>query len=44
MGRGGGRVIPSETVRVAWASNPGGTSAMWIRDRLAGLFTDDAVV
>jgi transposase len=44
MGRGGGRVIPSETVRVAWASNPGGTSAMWIRDRLAGLFTDDAFV
>lgn len=33
-----GRVIPAETVRAAWAANPSGTPAMWIRDRLAGVF------
>ncbi|MGP4030356.1 transposase [Actinomadura sp. 3N407] len=44
MGRGAGRVVPAETVRAAWASNPGGTPAMWIRDRLAGLFIDDDFV
>ncbi|MFI0451257.1 IS1182 family transposase [Actinomadura sp. 6N118] len=41
MGRGPGSGIPAETVRTAWAANPAGTAAMWIRDRLAGLFTDD---
>ncbi|MBG0822845.1 IS1182 family transposase [Planomonospora sp. ID91781] len=41
MGRDPGRMIPAQTVRVAWASNPKGTPAMWIRDRLEGLFTDD---
>lgn len=41
MGRDAGRVIPAETARAAWASDPGGTPAMWVRDRLAGLFTDD---
>lgn len=28
------------TVRAAWSSNPKGTPAMWIRDRLDGLFKD----
>src|SRR4051794_40504878 len=39
-GRGSGRRIPTETVRAARESNPKGTPAMWIRDRLDGLFTD----
>jgi hypothetical protein len=34
-------MIPAQTMRVAWASNPKGTPAIWIRDRLEGLFTDD---
>ncbi|ACZ86453.1 IS1182 family transposase [Streptosporangium roseum] len=38
MGGDTGRVIPAETVRAAWAANPSGTPAMWIRDRLAGVF------
>ncbi|MFG2389844.1 transposase [Streptomyces lavendulae] len=36
-----GAEIPPLTVRVARASNPHGTSAMWIRDRLDGLGTDE---
>lgn len=44
MGSGRGRLIPSLTVRMARAraraSNPRGTAAMWVRDRLDGLVTD----
>ncbi|WP_203217854.1 IS1182 family transposase [Nocardia terpenica] len=40
MGHSPGAAIPAETVRVAWAANPQGTPAMWIRDRLDGLFLD----
>lgn len=36
-----GEQIPSLTVRVARASNPGGTTAMWVRDRLDGLRCDE---
>jgi transposase len=36
-----GAEIPPQTVRVARASNPHGTTAMWIRDRLDGLWTDE---
>ncbi|MGW1374464.1 hypothetical protein ACWD6P_09330 [Streptomyces sp. NPDC002446] len=36
-----GAEIPALTVRVARASNPHGTAAMWIRDRLDGLFSDE---
>ena len=39
-GRWGGRRVPAATARAAWSSNPKGTPAMWIRDRLDGLFTD----
>ncbi|MFD5703695.1 IS1182 family transposase [Streptomyces lasiicapitis] len=39
MGSGSGRVVPSLTVRMARASNPRGTVAMWVRDRLDELFT-----
>ncbi len=35
-----GAVIPAMTVRVARASNPKGTVAMWVRDRLDGLWSD----
>ncbi len=41
MGHSSGRTIPAETVRVARAANPRGTAAMWIRDRLDGLFVDE---
>ncbi|WP_371656785.1 MULTISPECIES: transposase [unclassified Streptomyces] len=41
MGVGSGRSIPALTVRVARASNPRGTPAMWVRDRLDELFTDE---
>ncbi|WP_225859605.1 IS1182 family transposase [Streptomyces albicerus] len=41
MGVSSGRAIPALTVRVARASNPRGTAAMWVRDRLDELFTDD---
>lgn len=41
MGSDSGRVIPPLTVRMARASNPRGTAAMWVRDRLDELFTDD---
>jgi transposase len=40
MGSGSGRVVPPLTVRVARASNPQGTAAMWVRDRLDELFVD----
>jgi transposase len=41
MGHSLGRTIPAETARVARAANPRGTPAMWIRDRLDGLFVDE---
>lgn len=41
MGSGSGRVIPPLTVRMARASNPRGTAAMWVRDRLDELFVDE---
>lgn len=40
-GSGSGRAIPPLTVRMARASNPRGTAAMWVRDRLDELFTDE---
>src|SRR5215469_3530733 len=40
-GRWGGSRIPAATARAAWSSNPKGTPAMWIRDRLHGLFKDE---
>jgi transposase len=33
--------IPELTARMARASNPGGTTAMWVRDRLDGLWKDE---
>jgi hypothetical protein len=33
--------VPELTARVARASNPAGTTAMWVRDRLAGLWEDE---
>ena len=30
--------VPELTARVARASNPAGTTAMWVRDRLDGLW------
>jgi len=39
-GCGSGARIPVATARAAWAANPKGTSAMWVRDRLNGLFVD----
>lgn len=41
MGSGPGRTIPPLTVRMARASNPRGTVAMRVRDRLDELFTDE---
>ncbi|WP_374778161.1 transposase [Streptomyces sp. NBC_01310] len=41
MGSGCGREIPALTVQMARASNPRGTAAMWVRDHLDGLFTDE---
>ena len=38
--RSGGQV-PSLTAQIARASNPGGTTAMWVRDRLEGLWCDE---
>ncbi|MGW7517923.1 hypothetical protein ACWGJ2_20280 [Streptomyces sp. NPDC054796] len=29
------------TARIAWASNPGGTTAIWVCDRLDGLWNDE---
>ena len=36
-----GEQVPSLTARVARASNPAGTTAMWVRDRLDGLWCDE---
>jgi hypothetical protein len=36
-----GAGIPGLTARVARASNPKGTTAMWVRDRLDGLWSDE---
>src|SRR6476469_427057 len=36
-----GEQVPSLTVQVARASNPGGTTAMWVKDRLNGLWRDE---
>ncbi|MFJ4429230.1 transposase [Streptomyces bobili] len=36
-----GEQVPSLTAQVARASNPGGTTAMWVRDRLDGLWCDE---
>jgi hypothetical protein len=33
--------VPELTARVARASNPAGTTAMWVRDRLDGLRDDE---
>ncbi|MGW6060324.1 transposase [Streptomyces sp. NPDC055189] len=41
MGSGSGWVIPPLTVRMARASNPRGTAAIWVRDRPDELFTDE---
>jgi hypothetical protein len=39
-----GEQVPSLTAQVARASNPGGTTAMWVRDRLNGLWGDEDFV
>ncbi|GDY80506.1 hypothetical protein SAV31267_099910 [Streptomyces avermitilis] len=36
-----GEQVPFLTVQIARASNPGGTTAMWVRDRLDGLWCDE---
>jgi len=36
-----GAGVPELTARVARASNPAGTTAMWVRDRLDGLWEDE---
>ncbi|MET9915416.1 transposase [Streptomyces sp. NPDC006476] len=36
-----GEHVPPLTAQVARASNPGGTTAMWVRDRLDGLWHDE---
>lgn len=36
-----GEQVPALTAQVARASNPNGTTAMWVRDRLDGLWHDD---
>src|SRR3954452_18036639 len=36
-----GEQVPSLTAQVARASNPGGTAAIWVRDRLDGLWCDE---
>jgi len=36
-----GEQVPSATARVARSSNPRGTTAMWVRDRLDGLWHDE---
>nr|WP_198037697.1 transposase [Streptacidiphilus jeojiense] len=41
MGLGSGQRIPALTARMAVASNPRGTAAMWVRDHLDGLFGDE---
>ena len=39
-----GAEVPELTARVARASNPAGTTAMWVRDRLDGLWADEDFV
>ena len=39
-----GAEVPELTARVARASNPAGTTAMWVRDRLDGLRDDEDFV
>ncbi|MER5218470.1 transposase, partial [Streptomyces sp. NPDC002838] len=36
-----GEQVPSLTAQVARASNPDGTTAIWVRDRLDGLWCDE---
>ena len=36
-----GAEVPELTARMARAGNPGGTTAMWVRDRLDGLWRDE---
>lgn len=36
-----GEQVPALTARIARASNPGGTTAIWVRDRLDGLWCDE---
>ncbi|MFF2926891.1 transposase [Streptomyces celluloflavus] len=36
-----GEQVPSLTAQIARAGNPGGTTAMWVRDRLDGLWRDE---
>jgi DDE family transposase len=36
-----GAEVPELTARVARASNPAGTTAMWVRERLDGLWADE---
>ncbi|WP_258044730.1 transposase [Streptomyces sp. SM11] len=36
-----GEHVPSLTAQIARASNPDGTTAMWVRDRLEGLWCDE---
>jgi hypothetical protein len=39
-----GEQVPSLTAQVARASNPRGTTAMWVRDRVDGLWSDEDFV
>ncbi|RKN59696.1 IS1182 family transposase [Streptomyces klenkii] len=39
-----GELVPALTAQIARASNPKGTTAMWVRDRLDGLWHDDDFV
>jgi transposase len=39
-----GAEVPELTARVARAANPKGTTAMWVRDRLEGLWSDEDFV
>ncbi|WP_203217858.1 transposase [Nocardia terpenica] len=41
LGPGPAKTVPPLTVRVARASNPRGTTAMWIRDRLENLWSNE---
>ncbi|MEU8692799.1 transposase [Streptomyces sp. NPDC048665] len=36
-----GEQVPSPTAQIARANNPDGTTAMWVRDRLDGLWDDE---
>lgn len=39
-----GEQVPPLTAQIARASNPGGTTAIWVRDRLDGLWCDEDFV